>query len=102
MAMTGGYLVVSPSHFVGSTVQGQVSHTEEYVFWIQTEPDKVAALVVRGGGHRVGVWGECVEEKETEVVVQFLDFGNTDTLFMENVRKRSGQGDGGNCACCQL
>ena len=50
MAMTG-YLVVPPSHLVGSTVQGQVSHTEEYVFWIQTEPDKVAALVVRGGGH---------------------------------------------------
>ena len=101
MAMTG-YLVVPPSHLVGSTVQGQVSHTEEDVFWIQTEPDKVAALVVRGGGHRVGVWGECVEEKETEVVVQFADFGNTATLFMENVRKRSGQGDGGNCACCQL
>ena len=48
------------------------------------------------------VWEEYVVEKETEVVVQFADFGNTATLFMENVRKRSGQGDGGNCACCQF
>ena len=99
------YLGVPPSKLVGSTVQGQVCHTEEEVFWLRTEPYKVAALVVGDGGqgggvHRVGVrefvveswegdWyrGVVIEEKETEVVVQFVDWGNSATLSRENVRK---------------
>lgn len=104
MARTG-YHVVPPSQLVGSSVQGQVSHTEEDVFWLQMEPDKVAGLLVGDGfqacgGQRVGV-GECVvgswegdwyrgvviEEKETEVVVQFVDWGNSAILSRKNVRK---------------
>jgi hypothetical protein len=54
------YLEVPPSKLVGSTWQGQVCHTEEGVVMLQTELDKVAALVVGDGGqvgrvHRVGV-----------------------------------------------
>jgi hypothetical protein len=96
MARTG-YHVVPPSQLVGSSVQGQVSHTEEDVFWLQMEPDKVAGLLVVDGfqacgGQRVGVgesvvgswegdWyrGVVIEEKETEVVVQFVDWGNSAT-----------------------
>ena len=99
------YLGVPPSKLVGSTVQGQVCHTEEEVFWLQTEPDKVAALVVGDGGqgggvHRLGVrecvvgrwegdWyrGGVIEEKEMKVVVQFVDWGNSATLSRQYVRK---------------
>ena len=103
MVMTG-YPVVPPSQLVGRIVLAQVSHTEEDVFWIQTEPDRVAALVVgvaEQGAQRVVDVGECVmgrwegdwyrgvvmEGMETEVVVQFVDWGYSATLARENVRK---------------
>ena len=95
--------MVPPSQLVGSSVKGQVCHTEETVFWLQTDAAKIAGLLVGdggqgGGGHRVGV-GECVVGRcegnwfrgvvmeEKEVVVQFVDWGNSVTLSRENVRK---------------
>jgi len=86
-------------------VEGLVSHIENPFFWLQTDPDGVAHLcsddvgeqhagdVVGVGDCVAGRWdkewyrGEVVEEKDSEVVVQFIDWGNTASLARSEVRK---------------
>ena len=98
------YPMPPPSELVGTVVDGLVSHIENPFFWIQRDPEGVAGLVsvIDGefpagnvgigdcvAGRWEGEWcrGEVVEEKESEVVVKFVDWGNTETLARTEVRK---------------
>jgi len=94
-----------PSELVETIVEGLVSHIETPFFWLQRDPDAVADLCSgdvgeQQTGHVVGVgdcvagrwdgdWcrGEVVEENDSEVVVKFIDWGNTEVLARSEVRK---------------
>ena len=99
------YPTVSPSQVLGTVVEGLVSYIESPFFWIQREPDAVCDLCAGhvgdveagqalGQGDCVtGKWeddwyrGVVVEEKESEFRVNFVDWGNTESVAKGDVRK---------------
>jgi hypothetical protein len=99
------YPAVSPSQVLGTVVEGLVSYIEAPFFWLQREPDTVGALcaghvgdvetgqAVGPGDCVTGRWeedwyrGVVVEERESEFRVNFVDWGNTESVAKGDVRK---------------